>query len=232
MRRAVASFGLASFGRLREIDSVMRNSLIVTGTLLFTAACGEPKPAEVPPTAGTAAEVRPKGAAAKPTDDQPAKALALETLTQEESSKGACDPEHQAALEKLRAEIDAAMQTKAGDDGKPLPLKPIFNRVVALGPNAKALEISLQGSLTQAHVLAYSAKDISIDVLVGTTAATTMRSPFQRTVLPKPVGIELAKAGKIVLESDSRQLELEKGQPLKVKMTGQGCALVVGYMKP
>ena len=169
---------------------------------------------------------------AKPTDDKPTKALALETLTQEESSKGACDPEHQAALEKLRAEIDAAMQAKAGDDGKPLALKPIFNRVVALGPNAKALEISLQGSLTQAHVLAYSAKDISIDVLVGTTAATTMRSPFQRTVLPKPVGIELAKTGKIELESDSRQLELEKGQPLKVKMTGQGCALVVGYMKP
>ena len=32
--------------------------------------------------------------------------------------------------------------------------------------------------------------------------------------------------------SDSRLVELEKGQPIAVKMTGQGCALVVGYMKP
>lgn len=161
-----------------------------------------------------------------------AKAAALESLTQDEATKGACDPEHQAALEKLRGDIDAAMQSKAGPDGKALALKPVFNRVVALGPNAKAIEVSLQGSLTQAHVLAYSAKDISIDVLVGAMAATTMRSPFQRTVLAKPVSIELTKSGVVELQSDSREIELEKGQPMKVKMTGQGCALVVAYIKP
>ncbi len=214
----------------------MKRTFVALSSLaVLTFACGEPKPAEVPPPVASATPAQGAAVGAgTPSDDKgaSAKKAALETLTQEEAQKGTCDAEHQAALEKLRGEIDAAMQGKAGDDGKPLALKPIFNRVVALGPNAKAIEVSLQGSLTQAHVLAYSAKDISIDVLVGTSAASTMRSPFQRTVLAKPVSIELAKTGKVDLESDSRQLELEKGQPLKVKMTGQGCALLVGYMKP
>lgn len=200
---------------------------------LVLVACGETKPPEAP----TGPETKPSAAATETTapkseDKDAKKAAALETLTQEESQKGACDPEHQAALEKLRAELDAQVPQKAGEDGKPLALKPIFNRVVALGPNARSVEISLQGSLTQAHVIAYSSKDVSIDVLVGKSAASTMRSPLQLTALPK-LAIDLAKVGgSVELASDSRLVELEKGQPIVVKATGQGCALVVGYMKP
>lgn len=210
----------------------MRSFLPLTLVALVLVACGEPKPAEAP-AGPTATSSKPADPAAPKGDDKDAKkAAALETLTQDESTKGQCDPEHQAALEKLRAELDAQVPTKAGEDGKPLALKPIFNRIVALGSNARSIEITLQGSLTQAHVMAYSAKDVSIDVLVGKAAASTMRSPLQRTALPK-LAIELPKLGGAVeLQSDSRLVELEKGQPIAVKMTGQGCALVVGYMKP
>jgi len=212
----------------------MRTSPLAAAALaLALAACGDTKPPEVP--AGPAApEAKPTGSAAPAAaeDKDAKKSAALEKLTGEESTKGQCDPEHQAALEKLRAELDAAVPSKAGEDGKPLALKPIFNRIVSLGPNARSVEITLQGSLTQAHVMAYSAKDVSIDVLVGKAAASTMRSPLQRTALPK-LAIELPKVGGGVdLQSDSRLVELEKGQPFVVKMTGQGCALVVGYMKP
>ena len=60
------------------------------------------------------------------------------------------------------------------------------------------------------------------------TATTASRS----TALAKPASIELPKAGTVELQTDSRQVELEKGQPIQVKMTGEGCALVVGYMLP
>ena len=210
----------------------MRSFLPLTLVALVLVACGEPKPAEAP--AGPAAtSSKPADPAAPKGDDKDAKkAAALETLTQDESTKGQCDPEHQAALEKLRAELDAQVPTKAGEDGKPLALKPIFNRIVAHGPSGNSVEVTLQGSLAQAQCLAFSAKDISIDVLVGKAAASTMRSPFQRSALAKPASIELPKAGTVELQTDSRQVELEKGQPIQVKMTGEGCALVVGYMLP
>lgn len=205
-------------------------SLVVLSSLV---ACGETKPAEAPtPGAASAPSAQaPKGPAAAD-DGKAEKAAALDAITAGEAKSGTCTPEHQAALEKLRGELDAAMPKKAGDDGKVLALKPIFNRIVALGPSGKSVEVTLQGSLAQAQFLAFSAKDISIDVLVGKAAASTMRSPFQRTALAKPASIELPKAGTVELQTDSRQVELEKGQPIQVKMTGEGCALVVGYMLP
>jgi hypothetical protein len=205
-------------------------SVVVLSCLV---GCGEPKPAESPTPGAASAPSSQAPKSATSTDDGKAeKAAVVDAITAGEAKAGACTPEHQAALEKLRGELDAAMPKKAGDDGKVLALKPIFNRIVALGPSGKSIEVTLQGSLTQAQVLAFSAKDISIDVLVGKAAASTIRSPFQRTALAKPASIELPKAGSVELQTDSRQVELEKGQPIQVKMTGEGCALVVGYMLP
>ncbi len=210
----------------------MRTLLLASCLLIAVAACGEPMPSPSAPTS-TLATREPSKPAAPAADGAAVKAAALEALTASEASKGACDAEHQTALEKLKGELEAAMKTRAGDDGKPLGMQPVFSRIVALGQSSRAIEVSLSGrSTTEAHVLAYAAKDISIDVLVGSAAATTMRSPFQRSATPQPPAIELTKTGKVELQSDSRQIELSPGQPLKVKMSGQGCALVIGFMKP
>jgi len=193
---------------------------------------GSPPPPQSPPPSTSQA----KPDAAKPddkkADDGAGKAAALEALTADEAKSGACSADHQAALEKLRTEIEANLQAKNGDDGKPMGLQPVFNRVVALGAGARSIEVSVKGRGTEVHVLAYAAKDISIDVLAGSAAATTMRSPLQRASTKDPAAIELAKTGKIELQSDSRQIQMKPGQPLQVKMSGQGCALLVGFLKP
>ena len=201
---------------------------------LLAVACGggSPPPAQSPPPSTTQAKPDEKKPDEKKPDDAAQKAAALEAITEGEAKQNACTAEHQAALEKLRADIEAAMQAKNGDDGKPLDLQPVFNRVVALGAGARAIEVSVKGRGTEVHVLAYAAKDISIDVLAGGAAATTMRSPFQRASTKDPAAIELPKAGKVELQSDCRQIQMKPGQPLQVKMSGQGCALVVGFLKP
>jgi hypothetical protein len=198
---------------------------------VLAVACGssQPPPPSTPTTTSTAET---KKEPEKKPDDGASKAAALDALTSGEAKKNACDADHQAALEKLRAELDAAMQAKTGEDGKPLGLQPVFNRVVPLSENARAMEVAVKGRGTEVHVLAYSAKDVSIDVLAGGAAATTMRSPFQRASTAQPPSIELAKTGKVELQSDSRQIQMKPGQPLQVKMSGQGCAVLVGYLKP
>jgi hydroxyethylthiazole kinase-like sugar kinase family protein len=70
-------------------------------------------------------------------------------------------------------------------------------------------------------------------VLVGTAAATTMRSPFQRSAMPSAPSLELPTIGVVdEVQSDSRQVTIKPGQPIVVKMTGQGCAALVAFLKP
>lgn len=198
------------------------------------SACGGAAPVDTNVPKALPSATPGEGASAKPAtkDDSAEKAQALETLTAEESAKGACTPAHQAELEKLRTELETAMKSKKGEDGAPLALEQAFFRITPLDANGKNVEFSLQGkTLSIGHVLVYSAKDVSIDVLVGKTAASTVRSPFQRSALASPPSVELGKAGKVELQSDSRQVEVSPGQPLRVKVTGQGCALLVGFMK-
>jgi hypothetical protein len=219
-------------GRKKGMRKMLLGSTL--GLVVSLSACGGAAPVDtnVPKTVTSSAPT--EGTAAKPAakDDSAEKAQALEALTAEESSKGTCTPAHQAEFEKLRAELETAMKSKKGEDGAPLALEQAFFRITPLDANGKNVEFSLQGkTLSIGHVIAYSAKDVSIDVLVGKTAASTVRSPFQRTALASAPTIELGKAGKVELQSDSRQVEVSPGQPLRVKMTGQGCALLVGFMK-
>jgi hypothetical protein len=214
----------------------MRSSspVLVSLFVSIAAACGgaPPAPAEAPKPAATA----PEGAGAKKPsaqDDKASKAAAIDALVADESKKGACDEGHKAALEKLLADVEAGMKAKNGEDGKPLGLQLVAKRVVPLGSAAKSMELAVTGRGTEVHVLAFGVRDVSLDVLVGSAAATTMRSPFQRTATANPLALDLPKIGAVdELQSDSRQVTIKPGQPIVVKMTGQGCAALVSFLKP
>lgn len=194
-------------------------------------ACGggaASPPASPAPVASTSA-ASPKGPEA-PADDPAKKAAALERLTQDEAKSGKCDPDHEAALNKLLGEVESAMKSKADEDGKPLAMSVVGKRVLALGSAARGIEMSVTGRGTEVHVMAFSAKDVSMDVLAGTTAATTMRSPHARAV--SGLALDLPRVGHVTeISSDSRQVSIKPGQPLQVKLTGQGCAAMISFLK-
>lgn len=217
------------------------NTLLVTSAALVVAlasalpACGgggaEGATPAVPSASSStpATDAKPKA----PVDDAATKAAAVEKLTSEEAKSGQCDAEHKASIEKLLAAVEAGMKAKNGDDGKPLNLQLVGKRVLALGPNAKGVEMTVSGKGTEVHVMAFGVKEISMDVLAGTTAATTLRSPYQRSATAAPPSIDVPKAGTVTdIQSDSRQVSIKPGQPLEVKLTGQGCAGLVTFVKP
>jgi hypothetical protein len=204
----------------------------VASAMMTLAACGgaPPPPSDTPKPSTSAPD-----AGAKPSaqDDKASKAAAIEALVADESKKGACDEGHKAALEKLLADVEAGMTAKKGDDGKPLGLQLVAKRVVPLGSAAKSIELAVTGRGTEVHVLAFGVRDVSLDVLVGNAAATTLRSPFQRNATTGPLAIELPKIGTVdELQSDSRQVTIKPGQPIVVKLSGQGCAALVSFLKP
>lgn len=211
---------------MRTIGSLLAFALL--------AACGGG--AQDTPAPATPAAKAPSASADKKggeEDEAGKRAAALEALTAGEAKSGTCDAEHKDALEKLLADIEATMRSKAGEDGKPLGLQMVGKRVLALGASPKGVEMSVSGKGTDLHVLAYGAKELSLDVLQGTTAATTLRSPFQRASTSAPPKLELAKAGPVTeIQSDSRQVQIKPGQPLQVRLTGQGCAAFVLFLKP
>jgi hypothetical protein len=214
---------------MRSLYLAISRSFVVVGLL----ACGgaPPPPAEAPKPAAPAEGGAPKQAGVK--DDKAQKAAAVDALVAGEAKSGACDEGHKAALEKLLADVEAGMKAKNGDDGKPLGLQLVTKRVVALGSAAKSMELTVTGRGTEVHVLAFGVRDVSLDVLVGTAAATTLRSPFQRSATPSAPSLELPKIGVVdELQSDSRQVTIKPGQPIVVKMTGQGCAALVSFLKP
>lgn len=209
-----------------------RIACLVPIAALVLSCGGGPEVPAVAPTAPNG-PATPKDPAAKPADDSAAKAAAVEKLTSEEAKSGNCDAEHKASLEKLVDAVEAGMKAKNGEDGKPLNLQVVGKRVLALGPNARGVQMTVTGKGTEVHVLAYGVKEISMDVLAGTTAATTLRSPFQRNATTAPMSIDVPKAGAITdVQSDSRQVTIKPGQPLEVKLTGQGCAGLVTFLKP
>src|SRR5690606_2149860 len=107
-------------------------------------------------------------------DDATQKAAAVEKMTAEEAKSGTCDAAHQAAVDKLLADVEAGMQGKTDEDGKPVTVQLVGKKVLARGPDAKQFEMSVTGRGTEVHVMGYAAREISMDVLVGATAATTM----------------------------------------------------------
>jgi hypothetical protein len=207
---------------------------VLLASALGAPACGgaPPPPADGPKPAAPVAD---STAAKKPggPDDKASKAAAVDALVAGEAKSGSCDDGHEAALEKLLADVEAGMKAKTGEDGKPLGLQLVAKRVVALGSAAKSMELAVTGRGTEVHVLAFGVREVSLDVLVGSAAATTMRSPFQRSATPAPLSLELPKIGVIdELQSDSRQVTIKPGQPIIVKMTGSGCAALVSFLKP
>lgn len=201
--------------------------------LLASPGCGgSPPPPPSAPGASAATDSAESKAGPSPEDDAAKKAAAIETMTAEEAKSGSCTAEHQAALEKLLDGVESGMKTKNGEDGKPLAMQLVGKKVLALGPSAKSFEMSVTGRGTEVHVMAYGAKDVSMDVLVGTAAATTLRSPHQRTAIPE-LALDVAGVGKVSdVQSDSRKVTIKPGQPLVVKVTGQGCAGIISFLEP
>ncbi len=125
------------------------------------------------------------------------------------------------------------MSAKTSEDGKPLGLKLVSRNVLALGPRARGVEMTVTGKGTEVHVLAFGLRDVSMDVLAGAAAATTMRSPFQRSATTAPLAIDMPDLGKVTdVPSDSRQVTIKPGQPLEVKLVGQGCAALATFVAP
>jgi len=204
----------------------------------LTACGGAPPP---PAEAATNAPAAPDGGAAKKAteDNAASKAAAIDALVAGEAKGGTCDEGHKAALEKLLGDVESGMKAKNGEDGKPLGLQLVGKRVVALGAGGagaagtKSMEMAVSGRGTEVHVLAFGAKEVSLDVLVGNAAATTMRSPFQRTATAAPPALELPKIGTVNdVQSDSRQVQIKPGQPIVVKLSGQGCVGLISFLKP
>lgn len=158
-------------------------------------------------------------------------AAALDKLTAEESKSGTCDPEHKAALEKLLDEAEKNIRAKT-EEGGPLKIESFTKRTLSLSEAAKGVQLTLSGKGTQVHVVAFSTKEVSLDVLAGKEAATTMRSSYKADLTSGPATIDLPKVGGAVpLESDSRQIEMKPGTPLDVRLRGHGCAGVVVFSK-
>lgn len=193
--------------------------------LVLVAACGGSPPPPVAPGPSTDKPVA--KAEAKP-DAAATKAAALEKLTAGEAKSGTCDEGHKAALEKHLAALEETLRAKKTDDGKPLGLEVVGKRVVALGASSKSVELSVTGRGTELHVMAFGARDVSMDVLVGNQAASTLRSPHQRAGASS---IDVPNVGAVELQSDSRQTEIKPGQPLVVKLSGEGCAAMISLLR-
>jgi hypothetical protein len=196
---------------------------------LVVSACGgstAPPPA-APPTEKPAVTKPPTETAASSGSNDGA---VVDVLTREESKSGNCDAEHKAALEALLDRVESTVKAKTEDD-KPVRIDSVSKRTLPLSEASRGFSLTLTGKGTQVHVLAFSSKEVSLDALAGGAAATTMRSPFQR-VLGDDAKIKLPKAsGPVTLESDSRQIEMKPGQPLEVRLRGQGCAGVIVFSK-
>ena len=193
----------------------------------FCVSCGgsnpEPKTTETAAKPSSSGDAKPAGGA----DDAAKKAAAVEKMTADEAKSGTCDAANQAAVDKLLADVEASMKGKTDDDGKPVTMQLVGKKVLALGPNAKSFEMSVTGRGTEVHVMGFGAKELSMDVLVGKEPATTMRS----TLVAKGMALEVANVGKVDGQYDSRQVNMKPGQPIVVKVTGQGCAGIISFLK-
>jgi hypothetical protein len=201
---------------------------LVTGSIaLCLLSCGgsspEPKATDTTAKPAASADAKPAGGA----EDSAKKAAAVEKMTADEAKSGTCDPSNQAAVDKLLADVEASMKGKTDDDGKPVTMQLVGKKVLALGSNAKSFEMSVTGRGTEVHVMGFGAKELSMDVLVGKEPATTMRS----TLVAKGMALDVTNVGKVDAQYDSRQVNMKPGQPIVVKVTGQGCAGIISFLK-
>jgi hypothetical protein len=205
----------------------MRSPLtFVLASSAALVACGGAAP---PPSAASDAPATTTPAKGdSKVDDAARKTAALEKLTAGEAKSGTCSEGHKAALEKLLSDLEAAMKTRTSDDGKPLDLDVIGKKVVALGASPKATEMTVSGRSTELHVLAFGARDISMDVLVGNAAASTRRSPHTSVAAKS---IDVPNVGVVDVQTDSRWTDITPGQPLVVKLSGEGCAALVTFRR-
>lgn len=205
----------------------MRSLVTLSIALCLLSSCGgaspEPKTTETTAKAAATGDAKPAAGG----DDSAKRAAAVEKMTADEASKGACDASLQAAVDKLLAEVEASMKGKTDDDGKPVTMQLVGKKVLALGPNAKSFEMTVTGRGTEVHVMGFGAKELSMDVLVGKDPATTMRS----TLVAKGMALDVANVGKVDAQYDSRQVNMKPGQPIVVKVTGQGCAGIISFLK-
>ena len=199
----------------------MRSLALVPFFVLSCGGSSSPPPTSTD-TAKPAASTGP-AASAKP-DDSAKKAADVEKMTSDEAKSGKCDPANQAAIEKLLSDVENGMKAEN--------MQLVGKKVLALGPAAKSFEMSVTGRGTEVHVMAYGAKELSMDVIVGKEPATTMRSPHARTAV-KDMALDISGVGKVTdVQADSRQVAMKPGQPLVVKVTGQGCAGIISFLKP
>lgn len=205
--------------------SIANVTVLIAGLASCLAACGggAAPVVEAPKPASTAPDPSANKPAAR--DDKATKAAAVDALVTGEAKSGNCDEGHKTAIEKLLADAEANMKTNG--------LQLVGKRVLALGNAAKSIEMTVSVKGTEVHVIAYGVRDVSLDVLVGNAAATTLRSPFQRSATSGPLAIELPNIGKVdEMQSDSRQVSIKPGQPIVVKLSGQGCAGLISLSKP
>ena len=215
---------------MRCVSILLASGLVLSSVVACGGGSPPPEtPASTPASGGASGSGDDAGASGKGAGGLDT--AALEKLTAEESKSGNCDADHKAALEKLLDDVEAAVRAKT-DDGKPLKIESFTKRTMALSDAAKGVQLTLSGKGTEVHVIAFSSKEVSLDVLAGNQPTTTMRSRYKSEVTNGPAKITLPKVGgDVPLEGDSREFEMKPGTPLDVKMRGQGCAGVVVFSK-
>lgn len=213
----------------------MKTLVIVLASLLglWTASCGgaaeEAKnPSRVPDVKTNHA--RPAGAD-KTAEAAQRQQKAIEELTQGEVKGGACDAEHQASLEKLMGAVEEAMKVRTGDDGKPAGFTVIDKRTAVFGPDPRNVQIKLTGRGTEVHVMSLGVLPTSLDMIHDGRAAT-VRSPAA-AAMAQTSPIVHAKFGKVTeVQVDSRIVQVMPGEMLEIKVRGQGCGVLIAFMKP
>ena len=216
---------------MRCVQLVLASGLALSSVVACGGGSPPPEaPASTPASSGASASVGDAGASGKNAGGLDT--AALDKLTAEESKSGTCDAEHKAALEKLLDDVEASVRAKTDDGGKPLKIESFTKRTMALSEASRGVQLTLSGKGTEVHVIAFSAKEVSLDVLAGNQPTTTMRSRYKSEVTNGPAKLTLPKlGGDVPLEGDSREFEMRPGTPLDVKMRGQGCAGVVVFSK-
>lgn len=214
--------------------SVVPNvSLVSVAFVVFASlvGCGGAGGQPATPTSVEAPKAEEKRA---PVEDPRAKQnAAIEKLTKGEADSGSCSAAHKAALDQILTQMEEGMRAKAGDDGKSLGISTVDKRTVPLSDKRNAITMAVSGRGTEVHVIAVGLREISLDVIAGTTAASTMRSPFQRSATTAPLTLSLPDVGTVTeLESDSRQVQIKPGQQLEVRLRGQGCTALAVFQKP
>lgn len=200
---------------------------------LVLAACGggdSNQPVNTPTDVNAKPKTDPNAGKSAGDDEKKKQAAALEEITQGEVKSGQCEDAHKAALEKAMATIEDAVKAKNGDDGKPIGFTTVDKRVTVFGPDPRNVQIKVSGRGTEVHVLAFAPEMLSLD-LEHEGRSATVRSPMAAEMASKAPD-EHAKFGKQDLQVDSRIVDTKAGDTLQIKVRGQGCGILVSFMKP